>query len=597
MEMIGVKEAERAEKYVKDTMQFIYDILVQLTNKQKYADTAQNKVTKDMLKHIKKGGEVHNMMVPVEDTQLMQECMNRYHVIFLNIENPKKACENDGQTVFLFKDNERKKVEMALALYRAQKGLGSYINETELLEQNEGKNINVIAGLNTYELEVFKKHSKEELLTYSIKKNNETHEFEILVPDTAMEKASNILNKTVYETSGKEGEELVSEIEQYFDSEKQFREEVNVTRKNDVVYIVDMLEPSKYISVQKEQYAIHFTEQDQNGNLYDNNTVVKEKSIDNLMKYVSSMNKPVVVSEKEMILVNNIDSKGNVSLPEKKIYDENYKKLKKSLKDRKDYYRTDFKINKEYDSAHIYKYQNLSEAQCQAVYMELKRQGIDNAFVYNSTLAFTEDVKGEVDNILNDVLYTDMSELEKAENEMYYQGRGQVLLSEVSDTNQYIIDADSPENVICIDENGFILLVNGTVRVSSTRNSEQYANFLLKSIHSFSNPICLNEEEKNSPEQVKIIQSKIPYLQHNEASEVLNAQLANETILDVSYKDGFKQRPNHIYTEREMEAIEKLQSRISVRKEMVEKERVTKTYSERIDHNIRDAYENDIYER
>lgn len=572
-ENVGTEQRKMLENVALEGTKFINQLLLQLLRKGGYVQEGQD-ATKQLLSYCKTGGTVENLIVDVEDSALMQSLLRKNHVTFVNVENPNQDSEN-AKSVFLFKAKDKRAVEKALETYKMMKGKGNIVKEEEILRQNEGNTVKVITGLDAYEAEVFKDYAKKNNLYYSSKYNKETHEHEITVPIWEMDKADEILKKTMYDLSGKEGKELQNEIDIYIKSRETFKEELNVTRSNDVVYVVDSQNPSQFISIQKDGFVTHNIETDKDGQLIDNHSKkmsIADKAL--LMKYISSMNKAVIVSEKEMSLVTDINKKGVVILPEKNIFDKNIKKMNEDLSKRTDYYRTGFKTHKEYDSEHVYKFKNLNEEQCQAIYMEIKRRGINEAFVYDSALAFTGDVKGEMDNILKDVLYKDMTQLEEKEHELYYQGRGSIILSTTITDNQYIIDVDDVERMMCISKDGFVLKDGEKEVISCSRSDSNYEAQLLEALSVIKNPVCMSSEEIKNKNKDAILQSRIPNMQYWEVQDTLLNKLNNNygKVVETSYKEGYKMKKQTQYDERDIEAIQKLQSEIDIEDVYVEKE-------------------------
>lgn len=555
-EIINTQQLNSTQQIINTTVDFITNLILQCARKGTYIDNSKESA-KALIKHLKSGKNIDNIIVDKADADIMRQCLEYYHVPFISVY---KLYDGKEQEIIIIRDKDKTTAEKAVERFNMLKGIGIEMPADKFAEYNLGKDISTIQGLDEITLELFKRHAKEEKLTFSVQQNEtEKCKWDIYVMQKDKDACDKLLKKAVWELSGDNGKKLAFDIESYIRNRDDFDAKLR-PNKGETLYVVDNKNPTNFISVTRDGYSTHSITLDNNGNLTDVHSPIKPAyNRCNLLDLVSSLHKPVILFSDEYKLVTGIDAKGKANTISKNEFENELSILRNNLQMREDYFHNNFDVHDEIKREDIIIVRNLSEEQCKEIYTSISDKS--NVCVIDGELAYLSHNKETVEPVLDKILYKDMDGLQKKELQLYHEGRGNISLASPISDNQYLLDADNPKVNITITPTGFALIENGKVVLENERLSDpDYDAHLLQAIDTLTMPVALSESEMKLPSEQKmaIIISRIPSKQESVTADYLqkNPERQMDTIINLSYIDNY--HADFPLSDREQEAVDKL---------------------------------------
>lgn len=489
-----------------------------------------------LIEYIKKGGEMHSVVLDSKDAKTMEACMKAFNIPYAAT----KTEVDNGKSivVFWYRATDEAVVSKAKKQFVYEMGYGNgCVDPREFMESNMNRTVNAKKGLNDVELEVFMNYANKENINYSyVKSATERNKWDIVYMQKNEEQINRALCSMAYDLSGPEGEKYRNEIEEYIKNRTLFNEKIKNVGDEPKV-IVDSKNPHNFITVTSDNFTTHCIDvikQKEIGGetrevLADKNTIsISSYNREELMDYVEELENPVIMNLSEFKLIKGL-SKANEALiiPEEQFREE-YKKLKATLENRTDKYEGKVIHEPAKISDKIYTYVNIPQSVHNFLYEEIENNNLDQTILMSGNLACSDKDYPAIRNILERVLYEGKDSLERIEAKMFYEHNEILNLSMPPIDTQYIVDVTNPDYVVKLTNEGMTIYTGSGGEDTIDSNDPDYKKIVIKTIDSIKKPVVLNEEEEKSPDKLNIIQDRAVRKGENKAVDYLRNYEKNE---------------------------------------------------------------------
>lgn len=493
-------------------------------------DEASAKGVKAILKEIQEGRQPRTDIVDAQDAEVFRELLKVYNVPYMEVEFT-DAQTGKQRAAFLTREYDRRAMDEIRERFLYEMNMGcSELDVDAFIRNNEGQDIRSYKNLDAAEVELFRQHASAENVSYAIINDAKYHKkYEILYLMRDKTGIDNALLKTSYEFSGERGKEYKSKITNAISRKKAFDRQLQ-PEGSETMFVVDSQNPRNFISVNRNGFILHSLENAEQKRfdgsteniILDKNTVsFSSYDRDKLMNYVGKMRKPVILSADEMSIVSSISNTGEAILPSYNEFKRKFDALSKDLSNRTDYYNGRVVKERIKGPEKVHTLINIPSAVQTFAMDVIKNSNLHETVVSGGCIAYSEKEKAVVERTINAELYRGMNPTQKLEAKVFYEGRGMLNIDDTEKT-QYILNADSPDYVMKLDESGLTIMNKGKETGHVDRTGE-FAKTVTDLIYTIENPVVLQKEEMEvAPEKrIENIISHLPSNQKNSATEYL----------------------------------------------------------------------------
>lgn len=484
---------------------------------------------KTILRHVKKGGDVRMQDVPSEYAPVFEAILKSQGIPYIAMDSGKGE---DRHRIYITRDKDNGALEDVWRQFRMEMNVGmNELSVSQFIKENQGQDIRRSKGYDLVETEVFRRKIAEHGGAFAVTESDEERgKYDVMYLPRDQEEVDHALRDMQYELSGDPGREYRDTLEKDIRGRIRFEQNLN-PKRGETLYIVDSENPNNFISVTATGFAVHSLKLSQETlksgkkqEIVTDPDVVLSNLFDRerIMNYAEGLKKPVILTEKEMPIVKGIAPDGSAIIAKQDDFRAFFRKFREQLSLREDAYdglsmRVTEKIGKTYTLSHI------PGAKMAELYEAFSEAGLSGrTAVVGDSIAYTEKDRKQINRILDSVLYSDMTELEKTENRLYYEGCGNIELENPASV-RYLVSARDPQFVIRIKPEGMDILRNGALEREIPRGDEQYGTLLMRMIDSMKEPVVMTEEEiaASKEEKTEIINSRRRINQKTEALDYL----------------------------------------------------------------------------
>lgn len=202
----------------------------------------------EMSEAIRKLGMISsNTLVADADAKEFAELLEERNVLFAQID---KTDDNCKMFVFLTRDAE--KVQEAIELLGANRGLVSELNPQLYFNSYHPENVREIAGLDAVELELFRHYSRQGKLVYTALQNKDGT-CNIYFEPSERDKAEKVMGLVGWMLSGPDKERVRKQIENRLTGLGTIQKAVYEDKRE--LYVVSATDPSAYIHITEKDFT------------------------------------------------------------------------------------------------------------------------------------------------------------------------------------------------------------------------------------------------------------------------------------------------------------------------------------------------------
>ncbi len=422
MEMRTLSETSRIVEKVAD---FAGNIILQLMQKQNYVE---QQGIKALLNHVKKGKETLTTIVSAERAEEFKAYVKAERIPFVEIEHV------DSQTkercmIFIYRDNDRNAMQRALKQF--EMNLDKECHEVDLdsfIQMCDKKPYGMVGSMSRAEVYAFREAAKNYNMYFSVvqdRKQGEgsTERYAIICSDK--EKLQDAVSEVAYNLSGTRGREYSASLNNYFQLEQSFEEKMK-PEPGKVKYIVNAKNPSNFITVDEQGITTHSVgrrpERGTDGVvrdvIYDAKHITYPGFNKKLLKQLAlELKNPIILSEEAFPLVQGFSKTKEAILSQDFV--EQFKPFVEMYKKRN----PDFgkiPIRRElYVREDLIGLSGLPAIAVKAItLMELP-----DVYVDGSDVAYPKELDSQMDLILEEFVFQDMSPEEKVKLKQEYMGK------------------------------------------------------------------------------------------------------------------------------------------------------------------------------
>lgn len=532
-EGLGMQEANTASTFLRQ-MAILLTQLINDGKKKGYQDEHM-KGAKAILKHIKNGGKTSYQMVDIEDAALFEKILKHERIAYV------KMAATNGKSVFVTKDEDDKLVKHAFDILSDELKI-SYREATphEFINDHAGQNVCQSVGYSEVELEVFRKEAAKMGFTYAVVGNErDKGKHDILYAERDKDMVIKALKSMEYELSGADGNNYGKALEL---SVKVKIDILRASKQNrgEILYLVNANNPMQFITLS-------------DGKMVEHNLSIEEKRdrTGKMQKIVKDMTKQTypfgnreltavmrmygkcsLIPNDKMSFINGYDSVGNVIAQDPM-------KMYNSMVGIK----TDCQgsVYPTYES-NLSRQDVIPDTLCTLSNVETDKivklaKEFDKAGITyvtaNGNVAYKEQDKKAVSEILNRTVYKDMTFTDRFNAMLFYEGRGpeEFDLKDPKET-VYITSAKNPEYVLRMDKDGCTVIKNGEEVMQLAGKDDNYEERLESLLGTMEDIAVITEAEakKDPEERVRIIEERA-LVKENEAS--------------IQYSKSYEERKEH----------------------------------------------------
>ena len=529
---IGSEVGEATASYGMQTavqlMESLIHVMEALAGRQNrfYRDPDTDRGLMILLQHAKDGGMICQSLIAKEDSDLFAQSLKEYHVPFVRVQEKGKE-----QSIFLTRDSDRASVEMAYHRFSLLSGIGmNEISAKEFIELSDRQDVTKISGLKPEEVELFRMKMTGREGTYSCLKEESGYALLFLKKDKEiMEKA---FKDMVYELSGEAGDlyrkNLVTDLKlrDHFLSDA-------VPKDSSIQYIADAEWPNEFLAVTKDGFSLHSV-QLLDGRYQD----VEGKRIyehDKLLGFVRQLKKPVVLTEQEMLFCQGIDRNGKAVLVEQRKVKELCDEVKSEVSHRPFYHGIRPRAIEKQEKIHTLSH--LDADQISRLYTAVKEAGfLESVAITQDSVAYPATIAMEMNEILNNTVYRGLSDIEKVEDMVYYENRGD--LHDLA-TPKYLLDVGNGRSGYTFEIREDSLTIYEKGKEMEVVSGLDRDITLVELYQSMEEPVVLSEEEMSDTEKRnEAIAERVQEHQHTDAKEYLETQDIHKKQELYEIKDG-----------------------------------------------------------
>lgn len=560
-------EVLNSAKSGKGIVDFLSKLLLQSMKQNTFLDQTQ-KSMKAMMEYIKKGGEIKTSLVGMEDSQIFENYMKAFNVPYVKCHCVDPQTKEE-KISYIYRAVDEGLVRKVKEKYLNELGFGlSELDPREIITLNKNEDIMVVSGLDRVEIEAFRQNVPANSVQFAVKESDEyPGKYDIMFKKTDEKTIKDLIKDMNYDLAGKEGREYREKITKVLEEKEAFDKSL-LPADGETVYVVDRDCPNNFIALTNHGFTLHtLNREEQRG--FDNSIteIIKDKVIlseagynrEKLMKYVGGMTQAVVLKENEFGIIKGIGPSGNAIPLQGREFRDAFNNVAVKVKSSNKYYKPEKLIPTPDKLEKVYTYENLPVNLLDDIRYEIENRGLKNTVLIGDQLAFSEKDRAVVEANITPILYKDLPVLSKIEAEMFYEGKGNIQLTETMDQPQYLVSEQHPEIVVEIKKDVVNVLRDGKPEESLDRNSVDFAEQLRVITQQMENPVALSLEEMRREERRKLAlirqRSFAMELRENEATEYLKSQ--EQTAKDILHKASSSTDTRYDLSERQVEALEK----------------------------------------
>lgn len=526
-------------------MQSMIHVLEALAGRQNkiYRDPDTDRGLTVLLNHAKGGGMVMQSVVDQDDSATFAESLKEYHVPFVKVQE--KGAEH---AIFLTRDTDRASVETAYRRFSLLSGIGmNEVSAKEFIELSDRQDATKIAGLKSEEVELFRMKMAGREGTYAVLRSETGFDLLFLKKDReVMEKA---FKDMVYELSGEAGDRYRKSLCEDLMKRDRFLSEA-VPKDESIHYIADAEKPNEFLAVTKDGFSFHSVQlldgicRDAEGKkLYEH---------DRLLPFIRQLKKPVLLEESEMLFVKGIDRNGQAILEEQGKIMKYCEEVKQLISRRPFYHGIRPRAVEQHEK--IRTLSRLDADQISRLYTAVKEANfLESVAITQNSIAYPVTIEKEMEEILSRTIYRGLSDLEKIEDTVYFENRGD--LHDLS-APKYLLDAGDGRSgyVFQITKETLTIYEKGEAIEVLTGADRDLS--LVELYRSMEEPVVLTEEEmRDVEERNEAIAERVQSHQHTDASEYLRTQDSHKKQELYEMKDKDDPKINRL-DDRQKEAAE-----------------------------------------
>ena len=214
-----MENLQRVTDATQKMLEFLQQLLLNLT-----AGTGgivQQADIQDLMAHMKKGGQVENILVPGVDQDYFADLLRRNHVSFVACEvvNPETK---EPQVMFLFKNTDSQSVQVAIDDYKRHlDGRCHELDEKSFFEANQRKGYVSVDGLTQAELTVFRQEAEKYNMDFVVL-DSPKQDGTFMICANSQNYLSRALNDMLFMTSGPDGREYKAKVQEFGKTQRDF---------------------------------------------------------------------------------------------------------------------------------------------------------------------------------------------------------------------------------------------------------------------------------------------------------------------------------------------------------------------------------------
>lgn len=245
--------------------------------------SGETKIEK-LLTGVENGHSLKNINVPDEDLENFKPFMKQTGVLWATID-----LGNDDSKMVCFLDNDVEKMEMAMKLFQANRGLITELQPYEFMVGKEGKDIS-ITNLTAVELELFRHYAKADGAVFAVIPDGENYQVMYESKDKA--KIANVLAKSNWDLTGEYGPLIREQVEIRLAG----RQAINIAMADaeKEYYIVSGRNPKNYIHVTPKDFTYY-----KSGKQVAFSERANDEDMTSLKARVAGLSQPVVLTKEE----------------------------------------------------------------------------------------------------------------------------------------------------------------------------------------------------------------------------------------------------------------------------------------------------------
>lgn len=528
-EQIAMNMLDQGMEINSKMADFITALLKIANQSNRYNDATANGV-KAILKEIQEGRKPKTDIVDAKDEEVFRQLLDIYHVPYMAISFT-DANTGKQRVAFMTREYDKRALDEIRERFLYEMNMGcSEIGVDSFMRNNDGQDVRSYTNLDDAELEVFRQYASRENASFSVIKDAKHHgKHEVLFIMRDKSAIDNAILQMTYDFSGERGKEYKQQVMDGISRKKKFERQLQPEGK-ETVFVVDTQNPKNFISVNKNGFIIHSLEETEQVR-YDGrkeNIVLDKNTVsfsaydkDKLMDYVGKLKNPVVLKADEMSIIASISNTGEAILPAYNEFKKKYDVLKKNLSNRTDFYNNRVVKERLKGPEKVHTLINIPQSVQNVMVQVIRNNHLHETVVSGGCIAYSEKERPVVERAVNAELYQGMNPLQRYEAKIFYEGRGMLNVKDESRT-QYVLNANSPEYVMKISDDGLTIFNNGkeTGHINRDESFEQTITDLLYTIE---NPVVLQKGEMEVDPERKIenIMKHLPSNQQNKATEYL----------------------------------------------------------------------------
>lgn len=499
-EAIGDKMFGAADSYIKVLLQSMDRVITELEKINTYRDVSSElEGLNTILKYIKKGGHVQESKIPTADQELFASALKSMKVPYSLIDG------GNGTSIFITRDIDQAGVKEAFNRYAIEKNIGvGEMDLTKFINLQEGKDIASFDNLDAAELNVLKHEMSEKNITYAasvIKDEDGNDKFTVYCSGANKDEVEKSLKNVCYDFSGEEGQKYHTDLLNDIRAREKFSAKFIPENKDDIKYIFDKDNPSKYISIKGDKAYLHSIDFSK-----DPIEDVIQKSMAfhkaDVMKVIDGYLKtPVVVDKKDIQdLIKDTFSDGRSAFNTEN-FKENFNKLAMDLSERTDVCPHSH-VKDVKDIGKIYTLQGIPDDKLIEISNAMKEANMLGKVAFSGhDIAYSDKDKYFFDKIVDSVMFKNLSNEDKMINRLYLEGRGDAVM--INNYPKYIIDIESHGHVK-FTEKGMDIDIDDH-KYSLSKDDPKYESYMTRLLNAMKDPVILTEAEYNDPTKDQII--------------------------------------------------------------------------------------------
>ena len=418
MDAFEMKTLNDGSRLVEKFADFAGSVILQLMQKQGYVD---EQGIKALLNHIKKGGGTLTVTLSEERAEDFKELLKEAHIPFVEIEHV-DATTKERSIFFVYRDCDQAGMKEVLKKFELALDKSCHEVDLETFEAiTDKKNFGSVEGLTKEEVYAFREAAKDYNIHYCVVGNKDN--YRILGTDAKV--LEDIVSDMYYNLSGKLGHDYAGRLSNYFRQQEDFAERLR-PEPGKVKYIVNSKNPSVFISVDEQGITTHSVgtrqERDADGSIktviYDCHHVTYPGfDIDKLKQLAIELRNPIILSSEDFPMVLGLSKTKEAILSQDFIKE--FKVFVEQMKNRK------ADISKVPHRSPLYEKDNLVGLSKLPVNVIQAVAELNNPqiFVDGTDVAYPKELKPQMEALLEEHLYKNLTEEEKAEVRAVVEGR------------------------------------------------------------------------------------------------------------------------------------------------------------------------------